>query len=442
MDPLVFQSHIGLIDLVRTLSKAIDLISPRLRNHHFQVAYLSARLCRHLELDSVNSRVALIAALVHDIGGLSSRDVQDRLTFDDDGGDIFTHARVGSALLSSLDLFRDVAPVVRYHHEPWAFGRGSTHKGGVVPKLSHILHLADRIQILVDPLRPVLEQVPSICERIKPKAGSVFVPEYVDAFMNLSLREEFWLSMLDDGIFNNLHDDFGPFAQKLDPKKLLDVARFFGRVIDTRSEYTASHSAGVAGAASAMCRLAGFSETECFAVQVAGHLHDIGKLAVPREILEKPGKLDDAEWAIMRTHSFHTHRVLSSVAGLETIASWAAKHHERLNGEGYPFHSSSDTIPLPTRILAVADIFTAVKEDRPYRGAMSNAEALNVLRSEVEAGRIDRRVVDLLAENLDEIDRAGAISRRESRSWLFPEAPSSLSPRDDAVREPFEMACP
>ncbi|CAK0750325.1 hypothetical protein CCP1ISM_3840001 [Azospirillaceae bacterium] len=157
-------------------------------------------------------------------------------------------------------------------------------------------------------------------------------------------------------------------------------------------------------------------------MQVAGHLHDIGKLAVPQEILEKPEKLDDTEWSLMRTHSFHTHRVLSSVKGLESIASWAAMHHERLNGDGYPFHSSGSTIPLQARILAVADIFTALREERSYRVSMTTDDALKVLRSEVGAGRLDGRVVDLLASNLQDIENAGARSRDENCTSLWESA--------------------
>ncbi len=413
MDPIIFHSRIGLVDMVRTLSKAIDLISPRLRNHHFQVAYITSRLCGQVGISGQDARVGLISALVHDIGGLSARDVQDRLTFDDDAGDISTHAYVGAELLSSLDLFVEVAPVVRFHHEPWAYGQGVTNNGYSVPILSHVVHLADRIQVLTDPLRPILEQAQSIRDKILAKSGAVFAPDLVAAFADVSRLEEFWLSMLDDVVIDNLRDDTGVFGQSLDPSRLLDIARFFGRVIDARSRFTASHSAGVAGVAAALCRAAGFSDAECFSMQVAGHLHDIGKLAVPQEILEKPGKLDDAEWSLMRTHSFHTHRVLSSVKGLESIASWAAMHHERLNGDGYPFHSSGSTIPLQARILAVADIFTAIREDRPYRGAMSNADAINLLISESDAKRIDRRIVDLLAANIDEIYQAGQTSRNE-----------------------------
>ena len=144
MDPIIFHSRIGLVDMVKTLSRAIDLISPRLRNHHFQVAYITSRLCGQIGIKGQDARVGLISALVHDIGGLSAKDVQDRLTFDDEAGDISTHAYVGAELLSSLDLFVEVAPVVRFHHELWAYGEGASHNGVPVPQLSHVLHCGFR----------------------------------------------------------------------------------------------------------------------------------------------------------------------------------------------------------------------------------------------------------------------------------------------------------
>src|SRR5208337_2538002 len=100
---------------------------------------------------------------------------------------------------------------------------------------------------------------------------------------------------------------------------------------------------------------------------IAGLLHDIGKLSVPEDILEKPAPLDCSEVNKIKAHSFMTHRILENIGSLDKITQWASLHHERLNGTGYPYHYGKEKLPVGARIIAVADVFTALTENRPYR---------------------------------------------------------------------------
>jgi len=109
-------------------------------------------------------------------------------------------------------------------------------------------------------------------------------------------------------------------------------------------------------------------------MEVAGNLHDLGKMVIPNSILNKPDKLNKEETAIMRQHTYFTYTVLNSIGGISQIAEWAAFHHERLDGSGYPFHLGADKLGIGSRIMAVADVFTAISEDRPYRKGMSQQE--------------------------------------------------------------------
>lgn len=143
---------------------------------------------------------------------------------------------------------------------------------------------------------------------------------------------------------------------------------------------------------------------------MAGNLHDIGKLAVPTEILDKPGKLTPQEMFIIRQHPYYTHRILSTVPGLETVNTWASLHHKRLDGRGYPFRPRE--LPLGSRIIAVADIFTAITENRPYRRGMDRLQCLAVLDQLVAEGAIDGDVVAVLRHDFDQIHHI----RRRSQS--------------------------
>jgi HD-GYP domain-containing protein (c-di-GMP phosphodiesterase class II) len=106
----------------------------------------------------------------------------------------------------------------------------------------------------------------------------------------------------------------------------------------------------------------------------------------------------------MKGHSFYTYHILEAIEELEIITLWASFHHERLDGSGYPFQISGDQLPLPARIVAVADVFTAITEDRPYRAGMDPEAALGLLRKMAEEGALDRGVVGVLADNFSEVN--------------------------------------
>ena len=179
--------------------------------------------------------------------------------------------------------------------------------------------------------------------------------------------------------------------------------------MDAKSPFTAEHSVGVARLARFLAAALGADAVTCARIEIAGLLHDLGKLRVPDEILDKPGRLDAAERAVMRTHSFETFQILRDIAGFEDIACWAAWHHEEPNGSGYPFHLQGDQLPLEARILRVADIFQAMIQDRPYRAGLTPAEVSAFMRDLAGEGRVDASIVEVLLPHLDE---AMALGRR------------------------------
>ncbi len=141
-------------------------------------------------------------------------------------------------------------------------------------------------------------------------------------------------------------------------------------------------------------------------------MHDLGKLAVPKELLDEPRDLTTEERNIINRHPFYSYRLIERVGSLETVAEWASFHHETLDGKGYPFHLRGRDIPLGSRVVSVADIFTALTEDRPYRKGLAPSGALDVLEYLAQKGKIDRMVVARLRENFQEIDNL----RREEQT--------------------------
>lgn len=404
--------NITLFDLAVCLSDAMDMVSPPLVNHHKQVAYIASQIGKESGLPESRQRNLMLAGALHDAGALSLKDRLDTLSFE--VRDANTHCTVGADLLDMFQPFSQLSPIVRYHHTPWKKGKGQKCKGKSVPLEAHILHLADRIAVLIDRKKDILGQTESICKTIQKNAGSTFCPEAVDAFLNLSKKEYFWFDAASSGIYRILRQRMRSKTMSLSLNQLEELALFFAKIIDFRSSFTASHSCGVAVSAETIAKNAGFSSRECRHMRIAGYFHDLGKLAIPKEILEKKDKLTKEEFEIIRGHTYHTHRILDTLEGFETINQWGAFHHERISGGGYPFHHGGDDLPLGSRIMAIADVFTAVSEDRPYRPGMKEEKVKEILNSMVKFNSLDGNIVELLMKNYEAVNKIRARSQKSS----------------------------
>ncbi|OGP54702.1 MAG: hypothetical protein A2Y65_03340 [Deltaproteobacteria bacterium RBG_13_52_11] len=209
------------------------------------------------------------------------------------------------------------------------------------------------------------------------------------------------------GAFGIYHDvtDEREAAKVLSGYKEALKDSFFGttealsKVIEDRDPYTSGHSTGVAGLAEAIARIMGFSEDEITGIYIAGVLHDIGKMAVPVEILVKPGRLNGMEISLIQMHPQAGYEILKGIDFPWPVAQATLQHHERMNGSGYPHGLKGDEIIPEARILAVADVMDAMTHHRPYRPAFSLQEAVAEIKK--ERGRLhDPQVVDACLEVL------------------------------------------
>ncbi len=353
-------------------------------------------------LSAEEQNTLLLSGLLHDCGAFSLKEIHSILQTD--VKNLYKHSELGYLLLRNFEFFSKIAILIRYHHVCWNKGQGSEFRGNKVPIGSHILHLADRVDILIRREKEILGQVKGICAQIRENSGTMFLPELVDVFMSLSTKEYFWFDIVSPSISSILKFRSKTVPIDLDIMDLLNYAKLFRKIIDFRSRLTATHSSEVAATAEALAKYIGFSERECHMMKIAGCIHDLGKLAVPNEILEKPNKLSEDEFYIIKSHPYYTYRILETISDLNVINVWASLHHERLDGTGYPFHYKGENLPLGSRIMAVADVFTAITEDRPYRKGMSKDKASQVLQQMAQNSALDSNIVSTLIIHYDEVD--------------------------------------
>lgn len=400
---MIREIKVNLFDFIISFSEAIDLISPLVSNHHFKVAYIAYMIGSELRLFPEALNELVLAGALHDIGAISLKERLDALQFEVENP--YHHAEMSYLLLRSYGPFAQIATMVRFHHVPWNGGKGLEFNGNEVPLGSHILHLADRVAVLTgNNQQEVLGKSKYIIKQIQDESGKLFMPELVEAFKELASKESFWLEAASPSIRSILRDKVMLPVVEVAMEGLTEIAKLFSHIIDFRNRFTATHSSGVAASAEYLARLCGFSGRECQMMRVAGYLHDLGKLAVPVEILEKNGQLSREEFEIIKSHPYFTYRILEPFKNLEEIAIWASFHHEKLDGRGYPFHLKAYDLPLGSRIMSVADVFCAITEDRPYRKGMPKEQVVKVLDDMVKNLSLDPYIVEILKSNFDEVN--------------------------------------
>lgn len=282
----------------------------------------------------------------------------------------------GAEIARMLFLSEPTALAIRSLDEHWD-GRGMPDglAGEEIPLAARVLCLAQTVEIFhrkrgIKAARAVAKQ----------RRGTWFDPALVDAFLGFCDDREFWSTLE--------APDVSPWeprelALAADEDRLDRIAEAFARVIDAKSPFTASHSHRVAQIAIGTAEQLGFDAQELRTLNRAALLHDIGKLAISNRILDKPGKLTEEEFRAIQTHPVYTLRILERAPCFAGFAELAANHHEKLDGSGYPRGLTGETLDLPMRVLAVADIYEALTAKRPYRDPLSTEVALSIIDRDV-----------------------------------------------------------
>jgi len=281
-----------------------------------------------------------------------------------------------AAIARALGMSEATAQAVHLMDEHWDGGGHPQGIGGEqIPIAARIIGLAQVVEIFWGVAGP-----DRALEMAAQRRGRWFDPELVDCLQAIS-SPALWAS-LEASDLNATVAAAEPAERAIDATdaRLDQIATAFAWVIDAKSSFTFEHSDRVSAIAISMARHLGLTATEQTRLRRAALLHDIGKLAVPNAILDKPGQLTPAEWAIVKQHPEHTLNVLRRVPIFEELAEDAANHHERLDGRGYFRGLSGGQLSPTARVLAVADVADALMSARPYRAAVPVEDVLEIVR--------------------------------------------------------------
>ncbi len=325
----------------------------------------------------------------------------------------------GASIVRKIGMSEQTALAVRSLDEHWdGSGYPQRLRGTAISALARVMAVAQHLDVFAGERGPE-----SAMLVLQQRNRRWFDPEVVKAAESLHQSGALWRQCLPQGGQTSAEAEHGARAAVIDlspgetrrisAAHIDSVCEAFAEVVDAKSHYTFQHSIGVTDAAARIAAALGLDPERKRLVYRAALLHDLGKLRIPNAILDKTGKLDNAEWSVVREHPRLTRTILGHVKQFRELAYIAGAHHEKLDGTGYPDRLSAGDLSLEARLIGVADVYGALTEDRPYRRGFSVREALKIMERDVPA-KLDRECFEALASVVQDDGENGPRMKPES----------------------------
>jgi HD-GYP domain-containing protein (c-di-GMP phosphodiesterase class II) len=423
-------NSISLSEIISALSYALDLTEGAMHGHALRSCLLGMRIAAEAKLAGDQTSSLYFALLLKDVGCSSNASRRCQIVGDDDRAltigakysdwtkpglstvkllwnnvlpDFGAAAHVarilrvgvtqhsndeemtglgcdrGASILGKLGMGEVAAQAVHSLNEHWdGSGQPERRQREQIPLLSRICAIAQHLDMF-----STGRGAEKAIETLKQRSGTWFDPELVKVAVSLHRRGALWANCAS----TDSQDDTRQAVLDLDPGKkhqlgagrIDHICAAFADVVDAKSNFTFRHSMGVADAAFGIATALHLSAERAQLVRRTALLHDIGKLSVSNSILDKKGKLDAEEWKAIRLHPGLTRSILELVGPFREMAVIAGEHHEKLDGSGYPSRLMAPDLSLESRIIAVADVYSALSEDRPYRAGLGFDEIVSIM---------------------------------------------------------------
>jgi len=445
------EKSLALSEVISALSFALDLTEDAVPGHAVRSCLIGMRIGRKLGLDEEHLHDLYYALLLKDVGcssnsarmcqilGADDRAAKRRVKTVDwtrvtleglklawvnslpEGGKLQKALRVvelgvgrernnaevigircerGADIVRKIGLSKGCADAIYSLDEHWnGSGYPDRLKGAIAPLLARILGIAQHLDVFASEQGRERALV-TMVER----SGRWFDPELVKVAASLYRSGELWTGC-NTPEERDLVVAMEPGMMTILGAEQVDcVCEAFADVVDAKSPFTYRHSVGVTDAAVGLADEFGFSAERRQRIHRAALLHDLGKLRISNAILDKPGKLDAEEFRIVQEHPELSQQILARIPSFAAISQIAGRHHEKLDGSGYPFGLTAEQLTLDDRIVAMADIYGALSEDRPYRAGLAPEQILAILSKDVPT-KLDPDVFEALQRFMTSRDR-------------------------------------
>jgi HD-GYP domain-containing protein (c-di-GMP phosphodiesterase class II) len=381
--------------LIKSIATALDIVEGGLlgasTNHGKRIAVLCAKMGKALQKNQEEITAIAVCAMLHD-SALTEYILSEQIGGYHDPA-MKKHCEFGQRNVDALHFKTNVKDFILYHHER-ADGAGPFGiREGEGPLEAELITIADSIDAARHLQRLKPEELPSVREMIVKESGKRYGRKAAATMLEV-LDWPTVASLNDNVVKQTAASVLSPWTVDIQTDTILGLAGFVAKIIDYKSVFTQKHSTQIANKAWFMGKHYKYEPQELAELYLAASLHDLGKLAIPSDILEKPGKLTGEEFDVIKGHVRLTWELLKDIEGFEKICQWAADHHEKLDGSGYPFGKKADELDFNSRLLACLDLYQAISEERPYHPGRNHADTMKILCEMSDTGKIDADITN------------------------------------------------
>lgn len=384
-------SIIGSKDVYEIIKKTLGIINTKIMNHGEITGYI---LYKMLEYEQQYTEQELVdytmLAILHDIGLYKEENVKNVTDFETKN--LWPHSIYGFLFLKYLSPMDDKAEIVLYHHLDY------NRYGMIQSKYLHIieyLNLADKMDTFLHLKEENLEKDYFALYRDIKFSGAA-----LDLFHKAEARYGITANLVNGTYRDELSELLAKRAFTEQYKRgFLEMLVY---TIDFRSEHTVVHTLATVNFAQQIGRLMRLGGKDLRDLYYGALLHDLGKIAIPLEILESTGRLSDEEMKVMKAHVRITEMILEGVVDNDVLQI-AVRHHEKLDGSGYHKGLTGDQLTLPQQIVAVADILSALYGKRSYKDSFSSELIQKIMNEDADNNKINKAAVDVLMRNYDKV---------------------------------------
>ena len=376
-------------DAVQIVRKTLGLVDERLVNHGERVGYMLYQMLRDIERYSEKEALEIFnLGVFHDIGAYKTDEIDKMVKFEADN--VWEHSIYVYLFLKYLSPLKEQAEAILFHH--LNYDRYDKVESDF-KDIALMIKLTDRVDISMQSHGGAFDLA-----EITDGVGSRFAPEHVELFLKTNAKFQI-IESLNSGAYEQEIEEI----QKklvLSPADIDLYLQMLAYSIDFRSEYTVTHTVTTVGISVEIARLLNYSAEDKQRIYYGALLHDVGKIAIPLEILEYPGKLSPQAMKIMKTHVQISEDILRGAVA-DDVCEIAIRHHEKLDGLGYHRGLSAGELTEGQRIVAVADVLSALRQRRSYKEAFPKEKIIEVLKEQSEKGKLCPAICDLVIGHYD-----------------------------------------